>query len=111
MELIVAILAGICPDWWPFGPRRRLWPRPIPPIPPRPDPGDPPPILPQAPGPDPWTALGGILCGAGGAIAWLAVGPEFRAEGSLLAPVIIGFLGGTAAGWAVDSARDLTRSR
>ena len=132
MELIVAILAGICPDWWPWG-RQRRWPRwppiPIPiPIPlPRPEPGpDPSPIdgkpqpdpwiegkpqpdpwIESKPRPDPWILIGGILCGAGGAVAWLAVGREFGDSGSILVPAVSGFLGGTTAGWAVDSVRNM----
>ena len=109
MELIVAIIAGICPDWWPRWPKRPpkwWWWRPPPP----PGPGDPDPILEQIkPQPDPWTGLGGLLCGVGGAIAWVVLGREFGGDGSLLAPVVIGFLGGTTMGWLVDSARDLSQ--
>jgi hypothetical protein len=114
MELIIAILAGICPDWWP---RRPHWPGrppiwwPWPPPPPPVGPGDPDPILPGRPRPEPWTLISGILCGVGGAIAWLVVGREFGGDGSFLLPAVTGFLGGTTAGWLVDSARDLTGRR
>jgi hypothetical protein len=126
MELIIAILAGICPDWWPWGrgkrPRWRNWP-PIPfPIPePRPGPDPSPMAGPVEPVPwrptdarpvsDPWTLIGGIACGLGGAIAWVAVGREFGDDGSILVPAITGFLGGTTAGWAVDSVRDMMGSQ
>ena len=109
--LILAILAGICPDWWP----RPRWPWPWPwPWPgpirqPEPIPGDPIPI-PDPPRPY-WPLLSGIVCGAGGGLAWLGLGAEFGRDGALLAPIAIGFLGGTAAGWALDSVRSLTKSR
>lgn len=103
--LILAILAGICPDWWP---RPRRWPRPWP-WPPQPGPGNPIP-LPDPPRPY-WPLLTGILCGVGGGLAWIGLGDELGRNGSLFAPIAVGFLGGTAVGWAVDSVGELTRSR
>ena len=83
MSLIIAILAGICPDWWP-----RRWP-------PRPGGG--------GPQPDPWRFVGGIAGAVGGGLAWTTLGASYGNDGGLTAPVIIGLLGGTAALWLVDA--------
>jgi hypothetical protein len=103
--MTIAILAGICPDlWrWRWKPPPRIPPNPI--IPP--DPIIPPnPITPPTPG-DPWPIIGGIVGGVGGAIAWISLGAEFAQPGSLLAPVVLGVLGGAAALWLFDNAANL----
>lgn len=109
MEIVVAFLAGICPDWWPF-PRwwRKKWWWPWPPPGPRPDEGPLP--EPWGPLPDPWSLIGGLLAGAGGAVSWVVLGGDFGREG-LLAPVVLGFLGGVATSWLVDAAGSLGGSR
>lgn len=105
--LIVAGLAGICPDWWPWGPRRfREREGPIVTLP-DPPPGGPDPLPPGVGRWGAWTSVSGLLCGAGGVAAWLALGPGLGGDNSLFAPVVTGFLGGTTAGWLVGSVRDL----
>ncbi|HEX8365171.1 MAG TPA: hypothetical protein VF603_07805 [Allosphingosinicella sp.] len=112
MEIVVAFLAGLCPDWWPF-PRwwrkKWWWPWPPPPPPLR-DEGSPHPE-PWRPGPEPWDFVGGLISGAGGAVAWVVIGPDLGREGSLLAPVVLGFLGGVAASWLVDAVGSLAQKR
>lgn len=109
MEIVVAFLAGICPDWWPF-PRwwKKKWRWPPPP-PPRPDEGPSPELW--GPHPEPWDFLGGLISGAGGAIAWVVIGSEFGRESGLWGPVVLGFLGGVATSWLVDAAGSLGRRR
>ena len=84
MSLIIATLAGICPEWWP----RRF--------PPRGGGGG-------GPQPDPWRLVGGIVGAIGGAIAWIALGGAYEAGSDLIAPAIVGLLGGTAALWLLDA--------
>ena len=84
MSLMIAILAGICPDWWP----RRF--------PPRGGGG-------TGPQPDPWRIFGGVIGAIGGALAWLTLGGRYGNDGGLAAPLIIGLLGGTAALWLADA--------
>jgi len=112
MEIIVAMLAGICPICWP--PIPRWWYHETQSfIPPLPKPGDPRPneSIVMGPVPDPWLLILGLLAGIGGAVVWIVLGDEFGRDGALLPPVVIGFLGGAVTGWAVNSARNLSRSR
>lgn len=92
--LEIAILAGICPEWWP---RPRF---PIPPIPWPPEPDPRPDEF--GPRPHPWRLINGIVGAVGGAVAWLTIGAELGRDGGMLAPLVIGLLGGTAAMWAVN---------
>ena len=107
--MIVAILAGICPDLWRWHWRPPPFPFPIPPdpiIPP--DPVIPPdPIKP--PPDEPWPIIGGIVGGVGGAIAWIALGADYAQPGSLVAPLVLGLLGGTAALWLLDCVASLVK--
>lgn len=105
--LVIAILAGISASCLPPIARRWYWETQSF-TPPLPKPDDP---RPNGPLPDPWVLVGGLLAGAGGALAWIALGDSFAGEGRLLPPVVLGFLGGIAAVWLVDSVRNLSRPR
>ena len=112
MEVIIAILAGVCAIRWPPIPRWWYWDTQSF-FPPPPKPGDPRPTESAAkgPSPEPWMLITGVLAGVGGAVAWVVLGDRFGADGALLPPVVLGLLGGAVTGWAVDSIRNLTGSR
>jgi 6-phosphogluconolactonase len=59
----------------------------------------------------PWPIIGGIVGGAGGAAAWLALGVDYAQGASLLPPLVLGLLGGTAVLWLVEGVSALIAKR
>jgi hypothetical protein len=106
--IAVSLLAGICGSCLPPIPRWYWWEMGWY-VEPPPDPDGPKPNERSGPVPQPWLLITGLIAGIGGALAWIALGDEFAAEGALAPPVVLGLLGGAAAAWAVTAARSFSR--